>query len=188
MHLSLNANNVHVNVASRGRRPTDDASEAKAPLLSVDKWEELALAIDNEKKVWAISPPPENAGVFRKRDAVVVPIRKGDGFLLLTLLAESPNGRSVDIYAVAAKLGLLPRNSPLPQDGHSLKVLRSLSRQDQSGRYVHRSAEELAGELGGTATSGTVTAAVQTIRRNVAGRLQRHLGLTCRPDDVIRND
>ena len=72
--------------------------------------------------------------------------------------------------------------------GHSLKVLQGLSRRNRGGRYVHRSAEELAGDLGGTAGIGTVTAAVQTIRRNVVSRLQRHLGLTCRPDDVIRND
>ena len=72
--------------------------------------------------------------------------------------------------------------------GHSLKVLQGLSRRDRSGRFVHRSAEELAGDLGGTAGIGTVTAAVQTVRRNVACRLQRHLGMACRPDDVIRND
>jgi hypothetical protein len=119
LHVNLHGNNIHINVADKGVAAPPAPGKPVLPLLSVSAWEELALGIDETKRVWAITPPSADGAVFHKREAIRVPIRKGDGFTLLTALAESPTGRSADIYAVAARLGLMPPSSSLQPDGRS---------------------------------------------------------------------
>ncbi len=72
--------------------------------------------------------------------------------------------------------------------GCAIKLLRTLAAKDANGHFVHRSAEELAHAIGAHVGVNTVTAGVQTIRKNATSRLKKYLGLDCHADDVIRTD
>jgi CheY-like chemotaxis protein len=72
--------------------------------------------------------------------------------------------------------------------GQSLRLLNELRHKDHQDHFVRRSAEELAATIGALGGVGTITGCIRTIRKNVVRRLARHLGVTCRSDDLIRND
>ena len=71
--------------------------------------------------------------------------------------------------------------------GRSLPVLEHLACRDQQGRYVRRSGEEIAAAMDALGGLGAVTAAIQTLRRNISIRL-RKLGIHCGLEDVIVHD
>jgi hypothetical protein len=120
---------IQINLHENGTRGTVAGNDAAAKvasqgppvpaLLSVDAWEDLALAIDKRKRVWAVTPAPADGAVFPKSKATCIPMRKGNPFTLLTALAESSTGRSADIYRVAGAFGLLPPPSSLPRENRS---------------------------------------------------------------------
>jgi len=72
--------------------------------------------------------------------------------------------------------------------GQSMMLLGELRRKDSSGRYVRRSAEELAQALDTPGGVGTITSCVATIRGNISERLRAQLGVLCGPDDVLAHD
>ncbi|MFN6103418.1 MAG: response regulator [Planctomycetaceae bacterium] len=72
--------------------------------------------------------------------------------------------------------------------GQSLNLLRTLSQQDSSGRFVTMSAGELVDAVGAIGGVGAITGSVRTIRHNVVERLRKHRGLVCEKDSLIRND
>ncbi len=71
--------------------------------------------------------------------------------------------------------------------GRALPVLEQLARRDQQGRYARHSGEEIAAAIETLGGLGAVTAAIQTLRRNISTRL-RKVGLHCGPEDVIVHD
>lgn len=71
--------------------------------------------------------------------------------------------------------------------GRALPVLEQLARRDQQGRYARHSGEEIAAAIDTLGGLGAVTAAIQTLRRNISTRL-RKVGLHCGSEDVIVHD
>ncbi|MCA9028403.1 MAG: response regulator transcription factor [Planctomycetaceae bacterium] len=69
--------------------------------------------------------------------------------------------------------------------GHSLMILRLLSQRDRQGKFVTRSAEELADEMDVLGGQTAIAGYVRTIRENIKSRLHRELGVRCHRDDVI---
>ena len=55
--------------------------------------------------------------------------------------------------------------------GRSLPVLEQLARKDNQGRFVRMSGEELAAAIGTMGGVNAVTAAIQTLRRNISARV-----------------
>ncbi len=72
--------------------------------------------------------------------------------------------------------------------GQSMMILDELRRMDSGGRYVRRSAEELAAAIHAPGGVGTVTSCIALLRRNIAERLERELGMECGQEDVIARD
>ncbi len=71
--------------------------------------------------------------------------------------------------------------------GRSLPVLEQLAQTDSRGRFVRMSGEELAAAIGTMGGVNAITAAIQTLRRNISTRL-RKLGIECTAEDVIAHD
>ena len=69
--------------------------------------------------------------------------------------------------------------------GYCLDILGRLAKRGADGRYLSRSAEELAGQFDILGGQTAVAGYVRTIRSNITNRLRRDLALECRRDDVI---
>ena len=83
----------------------------------------------------------------------------------------------------------LPLLSHVPHGaGQCLQIIDKLHQRDQSGRYVRRSASELASAIRALGGIATITSCVLRIRKNIAARLERELGVACGRDDVIQNN
>src|SRR5690606_38415392 len=54
---NIHAQNAHVTTGPTAAPPTPKAGEE--PVLKVDRWSDLAVGIDDDWVVWAMSPPPE---------------------------------------------------------------------------------------------------------------------------------
>jgi hypothetical protein len=72
--------------------------------------------------------------------------------------------------------------------GQCLLVLRELRRHDSAGRYVRRSADELALAIKAPGGAGTITGCIKRIRDNVIQRFRKELGMACGRDDVVQNN
>lgn len=118
--IIVSGEHVHITREATAGLATEKPLAGRAePRLKVSDWSDLALGIDEKRRVWAITPPPAKGAIFTKGDAIAVPVRKGDGLTLLETLADSSTGQSADIYAVASKLGLMPPSSSLQPDGRA---------------------------------------------------------------------
>ncbi len=72
--------------------------------------------------------------------------------------------------------------------GQAMTLLRELARQDTSGTFIHRSADDLVQILGPPANIGTVTSCVRLLRSNTSTRLKKDLGLVAHPHDLIAHN
>jgi CheY-like chemotaxis protein len=72
--------------------------------------------------------------------------------------------------------------------GQCLQIVDELHQRDENGRYVRRSASELASAIRALGGIATVTGCMLRIRKNIAARLERELGVACGRDDVIQNN
>jgi DNA-binding response OmpR family regulator len=72
--------------------------------------------------------------------------------------------------------------------GQCLQILDELHRRDANGRYVRRSAGELANAIRALGGITTVTGCMLRIRKNIEKRLERELGVACGREDVIQNN
>ncbi len=72
--------------------------------------------------------------------------------------------------------------------GQSMMILDELRKTDGRGRYVRLSAEELAEAIDAPGGVATVTSCIAHLRRNIAERLERELGIRCGLEDVIARD
>lgn len=72
--------------------------------------------------------------------------------------------------------------------GQCLQIVDELHQRDENGRYVRRSASELASAIRALGGITTVTGCILRIRKNIAKRLERELGVACGRDDVIQNN
>jgi CheY-like chemotaxis protein len=71
--------------------------------------------------------------------------------------------------------------------GRALPVLEQLARRDPQGRYARQSGDEIAAAINALGGLNAVTAAIQTLRRNITTRLHK-VGIQCGPEDVIVHD
>jgi len=72
--------------------------------------------------------------------------------------------------------------------GQSMMILDELRTKDREGRYVRRSAEELAAAIDTPGGVATVTSCIALLRRNIAERLKKELGVHCGLEEVIARD
>jgi hypothetical protein len=72
--------------------------------------------------------------------------------------------------------------------GQCLLILRELCETEANGRFMHRSAEELAVAIKAPGGPGTIAGCIKRIRDNVAQRLKNELRLECGREEVIQNN
>jgi hypothetical protein len=82
---------------SASRRPVPKGANgngAPVPVLTIAKWEELGIGIDEDSRYLAVSPPPELGDVFPKERAIELDLRGNQWRILLDLLAKSEHGNT----------------------------------------------------------------------------------------------
>jgi CheY-like chemotaxis protein len=72
--------------------------------------------------------------------------------------------------------------------GTTMQVLGELRRRDSAGRFVRRSAEELAKAVRAMGGVSTITGCVRALRQNITRRLRKHLNIDVHPEGVIGHD
>jgi hypothetical protein len=84
--------------------------------IVVSKWSELALGVDGQWRVWAVTPVPEVGERFPKARAVELVLPGVRWRALLELAANSPDGRTALREDLARALGYLPDPASLARD------------------------------------------------------------------------
>jgi len=130
------------------------------------KERSLANVINRVLKVRAVRPKPPDPG----RDLSSQPFAGGE----LVFFPSHAELLGVKIIAARGR-------------GRSLPVLEHLAQKDGQGRFVRMSGDELAAAIGTMGGVNAITAAIQTLRRNITTRL-RKIGVQCGPEDVILHD
>lgn len=128
----------------------------------------------------------------RRLSMVICKVLRGGGRLSLAVngvLKGLPpfNGGDLVLYADHAELCGVRIISDRGA-GQCLQILEELHHRDAHGRYVRRSAGELADAIQALGGIGTVVGCIRRIRDNIVKRLERERGVACGRDEVIQNN
>ncbi len=89
-----------------------------SPLLEVEHWSDLAIALDASNQIWAATPPPLCGAVIAKKDFKKLPL-KGKRWKVLLGHAASKDGRSVRKSDFMTDMGYqIRRQHTGRHDGH----------------------------------------------------------------------
>lgn len=81
------------------------SAETNETLLTVSRWSELAIGIDETWKYWALTPAPEYGRHFAKSNAVELPLKGGQWKALLTALAGAAGSSRIDRADLFSRMG-----------------------------------------------------------------------------------
>jgi hypothetical protein len=109
--------------------PAPDQRVGSSPLLTVACWSDLALGIDESRRVWAVTPVPEVGEEFPKGRAIELDLAGEQWEVVLRLAATSPDGRTISREELARAFRFLPDPASLGRD-HRAK--RNADREGQT--------------------------------------------------------
>jgi len=94
----------------------DQEEQGPDPLLTVKRWPDLAIGIDEKGAYWGISAVPSLGDTFPKSQAVQLPLAGEQWKLLLDAFAKSESGDRVERWALAKAMDCLPPASEQARD------------------------------------------------------------------------
>ena len=97
-----------ITLAGTGRLPLLPIDETVKTVLTVGRWADLALGIDESWMVFAVPSIPDQGSRFQKAHARPLNLRGKRWKVLLNLAARSPDGRTVSVPDALQEFGYLP--------------------------------------------------------------------------------
>jgi len=121
--------------AAGAEAKSEGTGEHNEPRITVKRWRDLAIGIDDKGRYLAVTPPPECGAVFPKEDSVELDLRGRRWKNLLDLLAQSEHGDAAEKVDVMMALGYLKRGEiaenatleELKDDAGKMKLLKTAS-------------------------------------------------------------
>jgi hypothetical protein len=159
LSLQLFANEYLKRAASPGLAKLCKSNES-LPSISVSRWSDLAVGVDQFKRIWARTPPPALGEPFELTSAIQLHFGGEQWPKLLKLLAESADGSSVKNADLFIAFGYMDTSPTVPTDRRARSRAIQFEIENELPTRINPALQRL---------RGAVTTLSQTLREQVAG-------------------
>jgi hypothetical protein len=120
VHLSVESANVTVDCRDKRfvSKPIDEKT-APQPRLTVERWSDLSIGIDESHAYTALTPATEFGAKIAGCNQVKLELPGDRWRVLLIALADSRDGQTVSVATIVEKLGYFQATSRIEADGRA---------------------------------------------------------------------
>jgi hypothetical protein len=133
-------------------RPHEEAQEAKTDhserrVVRMDRWSDLGVGLDGERRIWAFTPCPENWERVAVRKAICLDLPGKRWRHVLQLLAESKDGKTARVSDLVTQLGFAKKIGRAIPDEQAVYDEGLLRKAKRSTRALRNAMADLGREL-----------------------------------------